>query len=193
VLAPNPHGSTGFGRALTEEISGDWGGAAYEDIMKAADWAAAQKYIDADRMGAAGASYGGYMIDWILGHTDRFKVLVSHAGVYNLESEYGATEELWFPEWEFKGAPWKNRELYEKFSPHRYAVNFKTPTLVSHGEIDYRVPIDQGMQLFTTLKRQGIDSKLLYFPDEGHWVLKLKNSLLFYQTVLDWLDGYLRP
>jgi dipeptidyl aminopeptidase/acylaminoacyl peptidase len=147
-------------------------------------------------MGAAGASYGGYMIDWILGHTERFKVLVSHAGVFNLTSEYGVTEELWFPEWEFKGPPWSSkeaREQYEKWSPNNYASNFKTPTLVSHGEIDYRVPIDQGLQLFTALKRQGVDSRLLYFPDEGHWVLKLKNSRLFYETVFDWVDRYLKP
>ncbi len=193
VVAPNPHGSSGFGQAFTEQISGDWGGAVYEDVMKAADWAAAQPYIDASRMGAAGASFGGYMVNWILGHTDRFKCLVSHAGVYNLDSEYGVTEELWFPEWEFKGPPWKNREMYDKFSPHRYAANFKTPTLVTHGELDYRVPIDQGLQLFTALQRQGVPSRLLYYPDEGHWVLKLKNSRLYYETVLKWLDGYLQP
>lgn len=192
VVAPNPHGSTGFGQAFTEQISGDWGGAVFEDIMKAADWAEAQPYIDRTRIGAAGASFGGYMVNWILGHTDRFKVLVSHAGVYNLDSEYGVTEELWFPEWEFKGMPWKNRELYDKFSPHLHAAKFKTPTLVTHGELDYRVPIDQGLQLFTALKRQGIDSRLLYYPDEGHWILKLKNSKLYYETVLDWLDKYLK-
>jgi dipeptidyl aminopeptidase/acylaminoacyl peptidase len=193
VVAPNFHGSSGYGQKFMEQISGDWGGAAFEDVMKCADWAATQPYIDANRMGAAGASYGGFMINWILGHTDRFKVLVSHAGVYNLESEYGVTEELWFPEWEFKGPPWKNRELYDKFSPHRFAANFKTPTLVTHGELDYRVPIDQGLQLFTALKRQGIESRLLYFPDEGHWIGKLKNSRLFYTTVFDWLDRYLMP
>jgi dipeptidyl aminopeptidase/acylaminoacyl peptidase len=193
VVAPNFHGSSSYGQAFQEEISGDWGGAAYEDVMAATDWAAAQPYIDKHRIGAAGASYGGYMIDWIMGHTSRFAVLVTHAGVFNLESEYGATEELWFPEWEFKGPPWKNRALYEKFSPHQFAANFKTPTLVSHGQLDFRVPIDQGLQLFTTLKRQGIDSRLLYFPDEGHWILKLKNSRLFYDTVFDWLDRYLKP
>jgi dipeptidyl aminopeptidase/acylaminoacyl peptidase len=193
VVAPNFHGSSGYGQAFQEEISGDWGGAPYEDVMKAADWAAAQSYIDKKRIGAAGASYGGYMINWIMGHTNRFATLVCHAGVFNLESEYGATEELWFPEWEFRGPPWKNRALYEKFSPHQYAANFKTPTLVSHGEQDFRVPIDQGLQLFTTLKRQGIDSRLLYFPDEGHWILKLKNSRLFYDTVFNWLDHYLMP
>jgi dipeptidyl aminopeptidase/acylaminoacyl peptidase len=193
VVAPNFHGSSSYGQAFQEEISGDWGGAPFEDVMKAADWAAAQPYIDKKRIAAAGASYGGYMINWIMGHTDRFATLVCHAGVFNLESEYGVTEELWFPEWEFKGPPWKNRALYETFSPHRYAQKFKTPTLVTHGELDFRVPIDQGLQLFTTLKRQGIDSRLLYFPDEGHWILKLKNSRLFYKTVFDWLDRYLAP
>lgn len=193
VVAPNPHGSSGFGQAFTEQISGDWGGAVYEDVMKAADWAEAQPFIDRARMAAAGASFGGYMVDWILGHTTRFVALVSHAGVFDLDSEYGTTEELWFPEWEFKGQPWKNRELYEKFSPHRFAQNFKTPTLVTHGELDYRVPINQGLELFTALKRQGVESRLLYFPDEGHWILKLKNSRLYYQTVFDWLDKYLKP
>lgn len=193
VVAPNFHGSSSYGQKFTEQISGDWGGAAYEDVMKCADWAASQSYVDSKRMGVAGASYGGYMVNWLLGHTDRFAVAVCHAGVFNLESEYGATEEIWFPEWEFKGPPWKNRAMYEKWSPHRYAANFKTPTLVTHGELDFRVPIDQGLQLFTTLKRQGIDSRLLYYPDEGHWISKLKNSRLFYETVFEWLDRYLKP
>jgi dipeptidyl aminopeptidase/acylaminoacyl peptidase len=193
VVAPNPHGSSAFGQKFAEQISGDWGGAVYDDVMKAADWAEAQSYIDKSRIGAAGASFGGYMVNWIMGHTNRFQVLVSHAGVFNLDSEYGATEELWFPEWEFKGPPWQNRELYEKFSPHIFAGKFKTPTLVTHGELDYRVPIDQGLQLFTALKRQGVESRLLYYPDEGHWILKLKNSKLYYETVFDWLDRYLKP
>jgi dipeptidyl aminopeptidase/acylaminoacyl peptidase len=188
IFMPNPRGSTGFGQKFVEEISGDWGGRPYVDIMNGVDKFAALPYVDASRIGAAGASYGGYMIDWILGHTDRFKALVSHDGVYNLESEYGVTEELWFPEWEFKGNPWDNPEQYEKWSPHRYAKNFKTPTLVVQGELDFRVPVDQGLQLFTVLQRKGIPSKLLYFPDEGHWVLKPQNSKLWYATVLDWLD-----
>ena len=193
VVAPNFHGSSSYGQKFMEQISGDWGGAAYEDVMKCADWAASQPYVDSKRMGVAGASFGGYMVNWLIGHTDRFAVAVSHAGVFNLESEYGVTEELWFAEWEFKGPPWKNRALYEKWSPHRFAANFKTPTLVTHGELDFRVPIDQGLQLFTTLKRQGIDSRLLYYPDEGHWISKLKNSRLFYETVFEWLDRYLKP
>jgi dipeptidyl aminopeptidase/acylaminoacyl peptidase len=192
IFMPNPRGSTGFGQKFVEEISGDWGGRPYVDIMNGVDKFAALPYVDPSRIGAAGASYGGYMIDWILGHSDRFKALVSHDGVYNLESEYGVTEELWFPEWEFKGNPWDNPEQYEKWSPHRYAKNFKTPTLVVQGELDFRVPVDQGLQLFTVLQRKGIPSKLLYFPDEGHWVLKPQNSKLWYGTVLDWLDQWLK-
>jgi dipeptidyl aminopeptidase/acylaminoacyl peptidase len=189
----NPHGSTGYGQAFTEQISGDWGGAVYEDLMKGVDHMVKTGYVDPARIGAAGGSYGGYMVNWILGHTNRFKALVSHAGVYNLTSMYGATEELWFPEWEFKGTPWDNPELYTKWSPHLHAKNFKTPTLVVHGELDYRVPIGEGLQLFTTLQRRGVPSKLLYYPDEGHWILKPQNSELWYKTVLDWLDQWLKP
>jgi dipeptidyl aminopeptidase/acylaminoacyl peptidase len=192
ILMPNPRGSTGYGQKFVEDISGDWGGKAYIDIMNGTDKLAAMPFVDADRIGAAGASFGGYMIDWILGHTDRFKALFTHDGVYNLTSMYGATEELWFPEWEFRGNPWDNPELYEKWSPHLYAKNFKTPTLVSHGELDFRVPIGEGLQLFTTLQRRGVPSKLLYFPDEGHWVLKPQNSKLWYQTVGDWFDQWLK-
>jgi dipeptidyl aminopeptidase/acylaminoacyl peptidase len=189
----NPHGSTGYGQAFTEQISGDWGGAVYEDLLKGADHVIKQGYVDPQRLGAAGGSYGGYMVNWMLGHTDRFKALVSHAGVYNLTSMYGVTEELWFPEWEFKGVPWERPELYQKWSPHLSAKNFKTPTLVIHGELDYRVPIGEGLQLFTTLQRKGVPSKLLYFPDEGHWILKPQNSELWYKTVLDWFDQWLKP
>ena len=188
----NPHGSTGYGQAFTEQISGDWGGAVYEDLMKGVDHMIKLGYVDPNRLGAAGGSYGGYMVDWILGHTDRFKALVSHAGVYNLTSMY-ATEELWFADWEFKGTPWDNPELYTKWSPHLSAKKFKTPTLVVHGELDYRVPVGEGLQLFSTLQRKGVPSKLLYFPDEGHWVLKPQNSELWYKTVLDWLDQWLKP
>jgi dipeptidyl aminopeptidase/acylaminoacyl peptidase len=192
VFMPNPRGSTGFGQKFVEDISGDWGGKAYVDIMNGVGQLAAMPFVDGTRIAAAGGSFGGYMVDWILGHTDRFKALVSHAGVYNLESMYGVTEELWFPEWEFHGNPWDNPELYEKWSPNRFVKNFKTPTLVTHGELDYRVPINQGLELFTALQRRGVPSKLLYFPDEGHWVLKPQNSKLWYQTVGDWLDQWLR-
>ena len=192
VFMPNQRGSTGYGQKFVEEISGDWGGKAYTDIMNGVDKFAAMPFVDANRIGAAGASYGGYMIDWILGHTDRFKALASHDGVYDLTSMYGGTEELWFPEWEFRGNPWDNPELYEKWSPHLYAKNFKTPTLVIHSELDYRVPVGQGFELFTALQRRGVPSKLLYFPDEGHWVLKPRNSRLWYATVIGWFDQYLK-
>ncbi|HEY9430593.1 MAG TPA: S9 family peptidase [Blastocatellia bacterium] len=188
----NPHGSTGYGQAFTEQISGDWGGAVYEDLMKGVDHMIKLGYVDPNRMGAAGGSYGGYMVNWILGHNDRFKALVSHAGVYNLTSMY-ATEELWFTDWEFKGTPWDNPELYSKWSPHLSAKNFKTPTLVVHGELDYRVPVGEGLQLFSTLQRKGVPSKLLYYPDEGHWILKPQNSELWFKTVLDWFDQWLKP
>jgi dipeptidyl aminopeptidase/acylaminoacyl peptidase len=198
VFAPNPRGSTGYGQQFVNEISGDWGGKAFVDLMNGvADVLRRNSFIDRNRIGAAGASYGGYMINWILGHNNdprfRFKVLVSHDGVYNLESMYGATEELWFPEWEFKGTPWTNPAMYSRWSPNKFVQNFNTPILIIHGELDYRVPIGEGMQLFTAVQRKGIDSKLLIFPDEGHWVLKPQNSQLWYHTVLDWLDKYLQP
>lgn len=192
VFMPNPRGSTGYGQKFVEEISGDWGGNVYTDIMNGVDQLAAMPFVDPSRIGAAGASYGGYMIDWILGHSDRFKALASHDGVYNLTSMYGATEELWFAEWEFKGNPWDNPELYTKWSPHMFAKNFKTPTLVIHGELDYRVPIDQGLQLFTALQRRGVPSKMIIFPDEGHWVLKPVNSRLWYREMGDWFDRWLK-
>jgi dipeptidyl aminopeptidase/acylaminoacyl peptidase len=192
MLMPNPRGSTGYGQKFVEEISGDWGGKVYTDLMNGVDQFAALPYVDANRIGAAGGSYGGYMVDWILGHTNRFKALLSHAGVYDLVAMAGTTEELWFSDWEFHGTPWDNPELYEKWSPNRFVKNFSTPTLVSHGELDYRVPISQGLELFTALQRRGIPSKLLYFPDEGHWVLKPQNSKLWYQTFIDWFDQYLK-
>jgi dipeptidyl aminopeptidase/acylaminoacyl peptidase len=147
-------------------------------------------YADIGHMSAAGASYGGYMADWILGHTQRFKAIVSHAGVYDLRSMFGGTEELWFPLWEFKGAPWDNPEMYARWSPSAFAKEFHTPTLVVHGELDFRVPYTQGLQLYTALQLQKVPSKLLIFPDEGHWVLKPQNSRLWYQTVIDWIDNW---
>ena len=192
VIMPNPRGSVGYGQKFTDEINQDWGGRAYEDIMATVDFVASQSYADPDRMAAAGASYGGYMIDWMLGHTQRFKVLVSHAGVYDLRSEAGATEELWFPIWEFAGMPWDNPDLYAKWSPSYYVKDFKTPTLVTHGELDFRVPYTQGLQLFTALQMQKVPSKLLIFPDEGHFILKPQNTVLWYDTVLTWIDEWLK-
>jgi dipeptidyl aminopeptidase/acylaminoacyl peptidase len=197
AFLPNPRGSTGYGQQFVNEISADWGGKAYTDIMNGvADVLRRNSFIDKDRVGAAGASYGGYMINWIEGHnTDprfRFKVLVSHDGVYNLESMYGATEELWFTDWEFKGTPWTNPMMYARWSPSKFVKNFKTPILIIHSELDYRVPFGEGLQLFTAAQRMGVDSKLLVFPDEGHWVLKPQNSQLWYHTVIDWMDKYLK-
>jgi dipeptidyl aminopeptidase/acylaminoacyl peptidase len=197
VFAPNPRGSTGYGQRFINEISADWGGKAYTDIMNGvADMVRRNSFIDKSRIGAAGASYGGYMINWIEGHNNdprfQFKVLVSHDGVYNLESMYGATEELWFTDWEFKGTPWTNPVMYARWSPSKFVNNFKTPILIIHGELDFRVPIGEGLQLFTAVQRKGIDSKLLIFPDEGHWVLKPQNSQLWYHTVIGWVDKYLK-
>lgn len=197
VFTPNPRGSTGYGQRFVDEISGDWAGKVYTDIMNGVAYVASMPYVDRERIGAAGGSYGGYMVNWIEGHNNdpraKFKALVSHAGVYNLTSMYGATEELWFPEWEFKGTPWTNPDMYARWSPHMFAKEFKTPALVIHGELDYRVPVGEGLQLFTALQRQGVESKLLVFPDEGHWVLKPQNSELWYSTVLEWFDRYLKP
>jgi dipeptidyl aminopeptidase/acylaminoacyl peptidase len=193
VLMTNFHGSTGYGQKFIESISGDWGGAPYEDLMKATDYLESLPYVDSSRVGAAGASFGGFMIDWIAGHTNRFKVLVSHDGVYDQRSMYGETEELWFPEWEFKGTPWENGSLYEKWSPSNFAQNIQTPMLIVEGQLDFRVPLGQALQIFTALQRRAVPSKLLYFPDEGHWVLKPQNSQLWFKTVLGWLDEHLNP
>jgi dipeptidyl aminopeptidase/acylaminoacyl peptidase len=191
VVMINFHGSTGYGQKFTDSISGDWGGKPYEDLMKGLDFVEkTYPFIDKNREAALGASYGGYMANWVLGHTDRFKCIVSHDGVFNTESAYGTTEELWFTEWEFKGPPWKNRELYRKFSPHLFAEKFKTPTLVVHGQLDFRLDVSEGFQLFTTLQRLKVPSKMLYFPDEGHWVLKPQNSRLWWKTVNDWVDQW---
>jgi dipeptidyl aminopeptidase/acylaminoacyl peptidase len=190
VLLPNPRGSSGFGQEFMDDINADWGGRAYEDVMKGTDYAESLPYVDKGRTTAAGASYGGYLVDWIAGHTDRFRALVSHDGVFDLASMYGATEELWFPEWEFKGPYWENPEMYERWSPSRFVKNFKTPTLVVHGELDYRVPLEQGLGMFTALQRQGVPSRLVVFPDENHWVLKPANSVRWYQEVISWLDRW---
>jgi len=195
VVMINPRGSTGYGQKFTDEISGDWGGKVFEDLMKGVDYVIKNfDFVDKNRIGAAGASYGGYMINWIAGHNDKgiFKCLVSHAGVFDLQSMYGSTEELWFPEWEFKGTPWTNPELYKKWSPSYYVKNFKTPTLVIHGQLDYRVDVSQGFMMFTALQRMGVPSKMLYFPDEGHHILKPQNAKLWWTTVFDWLDMYLK-
>jgi len=191
VIMINFHGSPGYGQKFIDEINGDWGGAPFEDLMKGLDYAEAHyPLIDKHRECALGASYGGYMANWVLGHTDRFKCIVTHDGMFNTYSAWGTTEELWFNNWEFKGTPYTNPEMYEKWNPRNAAKNFKTPTLVIHGQLDYRLDVSEGFQLFTTLQTMGVPSKMLYFPDEGHWVLKPQNSQLWYKTVNDWVDQW---
>ncbi|HVO98557.1 MAG TPA: S9 family peptidase [Bryobacteraceae bacterium] len=192
IVMPNPRGSTGYGQKFIDDINGDWGGRCFDDIMAVADYVQKLPYADADRMAAAGGSFGGYMVDWILGHTNRFKALISHSGVYDLRSMTGETEELWFPQWEFKGMPWDNPEMYARWSPSFFAKEFKTPTLILHGELDYRVPVGQGMQLFTALQEQKVPSKLVLFPDEGHWIMKPQNSVLWYGQFLEWIGEWLK-
>jgi dipeptidyl aminopeptidase/acylaminoacyl peptidase len=196
VFMPNPRGSTGYGQQFLNEISGDWGGKVFIDIKNGVAQTAALTYVDKNRIGGAGASYGGYMIDWIEGHNNdprfQFKVLVSHDGVYNLTAMYGATEELWFTDWEFKGTPWTNKAMYERWSPHNFVPNFKTPILIITNGLDYRVPEGEGLQLFTAVQRMGVESKLVDFPDEGHWVQKPANSAFWYNTVIGWLDKHLK-
>ncbi len=194
VVMINPRGSTGYGQKFIDEINGDWGGKPYVDLMKGLDYVEkTYPFIDKDRECALGASYGGYMIDWLLGHTNRFKCLVSHDGMFNDVSAFGTTEELWFNLWEFKGTPWTNPKTYKKWSPNLSAPKFKTPTLVVHGQLDYRLDVSEGFQLFTTLQLLKVPSKMLYFPDEGHWVLKPQNSRLWYKTVNDWVDQWAKP
>ncbi|HWK31760.1 MAG TPA: S9 family peptidase [Terriglobales bacterium] len=192
VVMINPRGSVGYGQRFTEEVSGDWGGRAYVDLMRGLDHVQALPYVQKENVCAMGASYGGYAVNWIITHTTRFKCAVSHDGMFNTESAWGTTEELWFNEWEFKGTPWTNREMYRRWSPHLSVTNIKTPTLVVHGQLDYRLDASEGFQLFTTLQRLGVPSKMLYFPDEGHWVLKPQNSRLWYQTVNGWVDQWLK-
>jgi dipeptidyl aminopeptidase/acylaminoacyl peptidase len=213
VVMINPRGSTGYGQQFVDEVSGDWGGRPYIDLMKGLDYAEkTYPFIDKTRECALGASYGGFMADWILTHTDRFACIVTHDGAYNLQSMFGTTEELWFPEWEFRplvgngpdavveqtksAHPWDFAELpadkdpFRKWSPRMYIDQAKTPTLVIHGQKDYRLDVSEGLQLFTALQLRGVPSKMLYFPDEGHWVLKPQNSQLWYDTVNDWCDQW---
>jgi len=193
VAMINFHGSTGYSQAFTDSISGDWGGKPYKDIIMGLEYLQGRyQFIDMDRNAAAGASYGGYMIDWIEGQTDIFKCLISHSGVFDLRSEWGSTEELWFPEWEYEGTPWTSPEQYQKWSPSSYIKNFKTPCLVIHSQNDFRVPLSQGLQFFTALQRMKVPSRLLYFPDEDHFIQKPLNAELWWKTVLDWLDRYLK-
>jgi dipeptidyl aminopeptidase/acylaminoacyl peptidase len=197
VIMINPRGSTGYGQAFVDGVNNDWGGKPFTDLMLGLDYAEKNyPLIDKNRECALGASYGGYMANWILGHTNRFKCIVTHDGMFNPESAYGSTEELWFNEWEFKGKPWDYygkpdaENPYRKWSPAMSAKNFKTPTLVIHSQLDYRLDVSEGAQLFTTLQRLKVPSKMLYFPDEGHWIQKPQNSQLWYKTVNAWVDQW---
>jgi dipeptidyl aminopeptidase/acylaminoacyl peptidase len=194
VVMVDFHGSTGYGQVFTDSIRGDWGGKPLEDLQKGLE-AALERYpwMDGDRVGALGASFGGYMVNWIAGNwPDGFKCLVNHDGNLDERMAYFDTEELWFPEWDHMGTPWNNPRGYEKHNPVNYVKNWKTPMLVIHGALDFRVVDTQGISTFTALQRLGIESRLLYFPDENHWVQKPQNSILWHETVIDWLDKWLK-
>ena len=194
VVMPNPRGSTGYGQKFIDEINADWGGRAFDDVMAVTDHVVANiPYADGSRMAAAGGSYGGYMVNWILGHTQRFKALVSHAGVYDLRSMAPETEELWFPIWEFGGMPWDKPETYVQLVAQCISSRSSAPPpWSSTGRWIIRVPYGQGLQLFTALQLQKVPSKLLLYPDEGHWILKPQNSLLWYKTFIEWIDSWIK-
>ncbi len=189
VAFGNPHGSTGYGQDFTAAISGDWAGKVYEDLMKITDAVEKLPYVDRNRMGAMGWSYGGYMMMWFEGHTDRFKAIASMMGLYDTRSFYGETEELWFPEWDLKGQPW-NSQLYEKVSPSNSVKNFKTPALVISGERDYRIPYTQSLQFFTALQKMNVPSKLIIYSNAGHWPSWYEMAL-YYTAHLEWYQKYL--
>ena len=195
TLMINRRGSTGYGQKFTDEITNDWGGKPYIDEMNGIDYALKKySFLDGTRMAAVGGSYGGYLANWIATHTGRFKAIISHAGIYDKDAMY-ATEELWFEEHDMQGTPWTNPESYRKWAPMTYATDlpkYKTPTLVIAGERDYRIPYTQSLEFFSALQRLEVPSKLVVFPDEGHWVLKPQNSRFWYKTFLDWLATYLR-
>lgn len=197
VIAPNRRGLPGFGREWNDVISGDWGGQPMKDLLSATDHMLAQPYVDPKRAAAVGASYGGYSVYWLMGNSgDRFAAAVAHCGVFNLESMYGTTEEVFFTNWEMGGPYWKSAAIqkeYDEFSPHRYVKNWHTPILVIHNEKDFRVPIGQGMEAFTAAQVQGIPSRFLYFPEEGHHVTQPQNSVVWNRVFFDWLDRYCKP
>lgn len=194
VLAPNRRGLPGFGREWNDQISQDWGGQAMQDLLAATDDMVKEPHIDNKRVGAIGASFGGYTVYWMMGnHADRFATMIAHCGVFNLESMYGSTEELFFVNWDLGGPYWKSSDIqkkYERFSPHKFVGNWKTPLMVIHGEKDFRVPVTQGMEAFTAAQVQGVPSRFLYYPEEGHWVQSPQNGVLWHRVFFDWLDRY---
>lgn len=194
VLAPNRRGLPGFGRQWNDQISGDWGGQAMKDLLSTTDSMLTEKYIDKNRVGAIGASFGGYSVYWLMGNAeDRFSAMIAHCGVFNMESMYASTEELFFVNWDLGGAYWKSddiRQKYEMFSPNRFINNWKTPLLVIHGDKDFRVPINQGIEAFTTAQIEEVPSRFLYFPNEGHWVQKPQNGVLWHRVFFQWLDEH---
>jgi dipeptidyl aminopeptidase/acylaminoacyl peptidase len=195
VVAPNRRGLPSFGQKWNDEISKDWGGQAMKDYLSAIDEVAKESYVDNDKLGAVGASYGGYSVYYLAGiHEDRFKTFISHCGLFNLESWYGTTEELFFANWDIGGPYWENIEpnSYELFSPHKLVANWNTPIMVIHNELDFRVPLNQGLEAFTAAQLKGIPSKLLYYPDEGHWVLQPQNGVMWHREFYDWLDEWLK-
>jgi dipeptidyl aminopeptidase/acylaminoacyl peptidase len=191
VAFPNPHGSIGYGQEYTNGISKDWGGKVHEDVTAVTEALAGLPFVDSDRMGAMGWSYGGYYMNWLMGHTDRFKAIASMMGIYDLRSFYLSTEELWFPEWDLGGPSWENPEAYREFSPSTYAKNFKTPTLIITGEKDYRIPYTESLALFTALRRQNVPARLIVFPNDGHWPRWVNSMPLYYAAHLDWFHRYL--
>ncbi|MFK7808638.1 MAG: prolyl oligopeptidase family serine peptidase [Saprospiraceae bacterium] len=195
VVAPNRRGLPSFGRQWNEDISGDWGGQAMKDLLSAIDDAKQESYIDENRLGAVGASYGGYSTYWLAGnHKKRFKTFIAHGGLFNLESWYGTTEELFFANWDLKGPYWQSPlpETYKTDSPHKFVKNWDTPLLVIHGGKDFRVPESEGMQAFQAAQLKGVPSRFLYFPNEGHWILKPQNGILWQRVFFDWLDRSLK-
>ena len=194
VVAPNRRGVPSFGQEWKEQISGDWGGQAMKDILSATDSMTAEKFIDKDHVAAIGASFGGYTVYWLMGNSaDRFCSMIAHCGVFNLESMYGSTEELFFVNWDLGGPYWKNEEVlskYQKFSPHRFVQEWTTPLLVIHGQKDFRVPVTQGMEAFTAAQVQDVPSRFLYFPEEGHWIMRPQNGVLWHRIFFDWLNRY---
>lgn len=198
MVMPNPRGSTGFGQKYVDEITGDWGGKCYRDLVAGLDYVEKLPYVDKNRIASAGGSFGGYMMDWFAVNqiAPRFKCLISHCSVWNFESMWGTTDELWFDEWEHGGLPWEKPGKYAEFSPHKKAGNlgkYKVPMLVIHNDLDFRCPIGQGHELFAALQRQGVPSRFLNFPDEGHWVLKPQNSKKWHEEVFAWLKKYVPP